>query len=197
MTQGEDSSARPADQHPQDPFLDQYTHVRHLARKMLLDQGARHSLGPTDLAHEAWLRLFGTQDTDRLTPEQFRALVTVTMRHALIDRARARRTHKRGGLAGPRLPLDALELASAERFEDLIAVDDAIERLRESHPGLAELVRLRFFAGLSVEETARALGTSERSVDRDWSYARAQLMRLLGGSGHGSHGGQGAGTGPG
>lgn len=159
-------------------FLAQYSEVRQLARRMLLHDRGRHSLGATELAHEAWLRLVGN-DLAAESPEQFRRLVVVAMRHALIDRARARGSQKRGG-GQARLPLDALELANVERFDELLAVDEAIERLRERNAEAAELVRLRFFAGLSVEETARALGTSERSVQRDWVYARAQLMRLLG-----------------
>lgn len=163
---------------PQGGFLAQYSAVRALARRLLVHDRGRHSLGATELAHEAWLRLVG-RDLVSESPEQFRRLVIVAMRHALIDRARARGSQKRGGGAA-KLPLDAFELASGERFEDLLAVDEAIERLRERSPEAAELVRLRFFAGLTVEETAATLGTSERSVQRDWVYARAQLVRLLG-----------------
>ena len=113
-----------------------------------------------------------------LDPSRFHRVAAQAMRNILIDHARARGRKKREGRIG-QLSLDAVELASQGDTDEILAVDEAIERLRESQPGLAELVELRFFAGLSNEEAAKALGLSERTVYRDWTYAKALLLRAL------------------
>lgn len=158
--------------------LDRYRELRALARQLLFAERKNHSFGPTDLVHEAWLRLSGQAAPGQLSHDEFRRLAATTMRHVLVDHARARARQKRSG-SGERIPMDALDLAVAGQFDDLLAVDEAIERLRAKDPALAELVRLRFFAGLTVDETAQALGTSPRSIDREWTLAKALLLRML------------------
>jgi RNA polymerase sigma factor (TIGR02999 family) len=100
------------------------------------------------------------------------------MRRILIEHARASGRVKRGGGVKP-LPINVLDLAAVPEPEQILAFDDAIERLEKETPSAGAVVRLRFFAGLSVDETAEALGLSPRTVDREWKYARAWLFRML------------------
>jgi RNA polymerase sigma factor (TIGR02999 family) len=162
---------------PDADFDAHYRQLRTVARTLLVAE-RQPSLAATDLAHEAWLRLAGAGDLRALPPEEFRRRATLVMRHVLIDRARARGCLKRGGDL-MRIRFDALDLASTGGFEDLLAVDEAIEKLAAHDAGLAEVVRLRFFAGLSIDEVADALGTSSRMINRDWGFAKALLMRFL------------------
>ena len=155
-----------------------YQQLRDLARRLMLAERHGHSLAATDLAHEAWIRLVGSDDASSLAPDEFRRRAALVMRHLLIDRARARATRKRGRQR-QRLSIDALHLASTDRYEDLLAVDEAIEKLAAHDAALAELVRLRFFAGLTIDDVATALGLSPRTVDRDWALARSFLFRLM------------------
>ena len=159
-------------------LLRHYRELRDLARQLLVHERRGDSLQPTDLAHEAWLRVADRPELQALSPDEFRRHATLVMRHVLVDRARARRTEKRGGRLG-KVNLDALELAATGGFDDLLAIDEAIEKLAARDAALAELVRLRFFAGLSIEETAQALGASTRTVNRDWNLAKALLAHVL------------------
>jgi RNA polymerase sigma factor (TIGR02999 family) len=159
-------------------FQKVYEQLRAVARQMLLDQKPGHTLQATALVHEAYLRLVRSGSATPQEPSHFYRLAASVMRHILIDHARRGVRQKRGGRA-ERIALDAVELASSGRTEDLVAVDEAIERLRAHEPGLAELVQLRFFAGLTVEEAAATLGHSVRTVYRDWDYAKALLLREL------------------
>jgi RNA polymerase sigma factor (TIGR02999 family) len=102
------------------------------------------------------------------------------MRRILIEHARARGRIKRGG-GQRRVPFDALDLAADGDFEDVVALDEAVTRLEAEEPEVAEVVRLRFYAGLSIAETAGVLGVTSRTVNRDWDYARAYLLDALGG----------------
>ncbi len=159
--------------------LERYRELRALARRVLFTERPNHTLAATEVAHEVWLRLSGTALPEgEVELADFRRLAATAMRHVLIDHARARGRLKRGG-AGARISLDALELVTAGDFDDLLAVDEAIEHLAGKDPALAELVRLRFFAGLTVDETAQALGISPRTVDREWTLAKALLQRVL------------------
>jgi len=160
-------------------FEGAYEHLRLLARQMLLDQRHGHTLQATALVHEAYLRMQRTANPLPGDASRFHRVAAQVMRNILIDHARARGRHKRAGRIG-QIPLDAVELTSLGQTDDVLAVDAAIEGLRASHPELAELVELRFFAGLTNEEVAKALGSSERTVYRDWTYAKVLLMRALG-----------------
>lgn len=155
-----------------------YGELRQIARRLMLSEQAGHSLSATDLAHEAWMRLIGTTSVQALAPEELRRRAAAVMRHMLVDRARARAVKRRHG-AALKLQLDALDLMATGKFDDLLAVDEAIEQLQLRDAALAELVRLRFFTGLSIEETAQVLDKSPRTVNRDWNYARALLAQFL------------------
>jgi len=141
-----------------------------------------HTLSATALVHEAFLRLRGSPAGIPADRAQFLHAASEAMRRILIEHARARARLKRGGPA-LRLSLDAIgevaDLASDDQSDQIVAFDDAFRRLEERDPRLAAMVRLRFFAGLSVAETAAALGVSPRTVNTDWVYVRAWLAREL------------------
>tara|TARA_R110002126_G_scaffold28577_1_gene95297 strand:- start:7875 stop:8477 length:603 start_codon:yes stop_codon:yes gene_type:complete len=156
-----------------------YDELRGLARSCLAQENVA-TLAPTALVHEAWLRL-ARQDSlgAEHRSEFFRAASTV-MRRILVDRARARRAQKRGdGLRPVALDedaaVDATLAAFEERSTDLLALEDALERLEDRDPQKARLVELRFFAGLDMRSAAEALGVSLRQAERDWTVARAFL----------------------
>ena len=159
-------------------FQQLYRQLRAVAARMLAEERPAHTLQATALVHEAWLKLLQSGSATVSDPAHFYLLATTAMRRILIDHARTRGRQKRGGAAA-RIPLDALTLAGTGDTDLILAVDDAIERMGQSHPELVQLVRLRFYAGLSVEEAARVLGTSVRTVHRDWTGARALLAALL------------------
>ena len=157
-----------------------YNQLRSIARRQMAQERAGHTLQPTALVHEAFLRLLNDQTVTWAGRAQFFCAAAEAMRRILIEHARARARLKRGGPEPKkRIPLGLLELATEHDPAEILALDDAIQRLHEQDPDLAAVVRLRFFAGLTVEETAEALGISPRSVKRDWSYARAWLFRVL------------------
>jgi RNA polymerase sigma factor (TIGR02999 family) len=132
---------------------------------------AHHSLQATALVHEAYLRLVDAQRVNWQNRVHFLAMAARLMRRILVDFARARRYQKRGG--DPlRVSLDDALLTS-ERSEDLVAVDDALQALAKLHQRKSQVVELRFFGGLSVEETAAVLDVSPQTVMRDWKLARA------------------------
>jgi RNA polymerase sigma factor (TIGR02999 family) len=159
-----------------------YSHLRAIAQDQMNAERPGHTLTATALVHEAYIRLNGSPNTPAAGRAAFLNAAAEAMRRILIEHARARGRHKRGGGAG-RLSLDAIgevaDLASADQGDQILAFDDAFRRLEESDPRLAGVVRLRFFAGLSNAETAAALDVSERTVNNDWAYARAWLAREL------------------
>jgi len=142
------------------------------------DQGPHHTLQPTALVHEAWMRLTGGHFIDR---GHFAAVAAKAMRSVLVDHARRRGTLKRGG-GRVRAELDGVLALFNESSPDLLALDDALRRLGENDPELARIVELRFFGGLSIEETARVLASSTASVTRGWRVARMWLVRGLEGA---------------
>jgi RNA polymerase sigma factor (TIGR02999 family) len=159
-----------------------YDELRALARAHLRGERPDHSLQATALVHEAYLRLLrGSQPSWNDRQHFFRAAAEA-MRRILIEHARARGRVKRGGNPVP-VELSAVDLAAEQDLDGLLALDDAFRRLDEQDPQAADVVRLRFFAGLSVEETAEAMGLSERTVKREWAFARAWLYATLHGTG--------------
>lgn len=160
-----------------DPFPPVYDELRRLAAARLADEPAGHTLQPTALVHEAYLRLAdrpGFADRGHL----LRA-AAAAMRHVLVDHARARLADKRGG-GRRRVPLD--ETARwADSPADLLALNDALDRFAAEEPRKAELVTLRFFAGMTVPEAAEALGVSLATAERWWAFARAWLYADLAG----------------
>jgi RNA polymerase sigma factor (TIGR02999 family) len=156
-----------------------YEELLVIARQRLRDERAHHTLNATALVHEAYMRLVGDDAAAWENRAHFFGAAARAMRQVLIDYARRRGRAKRGGDQA-RIPLNVVDLAVEAPVEDVLAVDRAVEKLAAKDPRMAEVVQLRFYAGLSVEETAAALGMSERTVRREWSLARAWMMRELG-----------------
>ena len=156
-----------------------YDELRAIARGALRHERSDHSLQATDLVHEAYLRLMSGASTPWEGRRHFFYAAGEAMRRVLIEHARKRGRVKRGGQR-IRVELSAVDLASDYDVEEVLALDDVFRRLEEVDRQAADVVRLRFFAGLSVEETAKALDLSERTVKREWAYARAWLYDALG-----------------
>jgi RNA polymerase sigma factor (TIGR02999 family) len=142
---------------------------------------ADHTLQTTALVHEAYLRMLGGQNPPWNDRAHFFRAAAEAMRRILIEHARKHRRIKRGGDRA-RVSLSGLNLGVPEDSDTILALDDALRRLDKQDPRVADVVRLRFFAGLSVGETAKALEVSERTVKREWSFARAWLFDALGGT---------------
>ena len=162
-----------------------YAELRRQAQLALRREGVGHTLQTTALVHEAWLRLDGQHDASWESRNQFFAVAAQMMRRVLVDHARSRAAAKRGGAAA-RVTLAAADAArddgeSALDLVDLIALDDALQRLAALDPRKAQLVELRYFAGMSIPETADALGMSQATVGREWAVARMWLRRELAG----------------
>lgn len=155
-----------------------YERLRAIAGARMAGERAGHTLRPTELVHEAYLRLFGGEPVPWESRGHFYAAAAEAMRRILIDHARAKQSRKRGG-GRLRLPLDVVDLASRENGEEILSVDDALSRLEKRDARMAAIVKLRFFAGLSEEEAAKSLGLSPRTARREWMMARAFLQREL------------------
>ena len=155
-----------------------YKELHALASRRMSAERPDHTLQTTALVHEAYLRLVGSQQTSWKGKGQFCLAAAEAMRRILIDHARKRGRVKRGGNR-KRIALDIDDLARDARHDEIVAVVDAIQRLEKKDPRMGEIVRLRFFVGLSVAETAAALGRSDRTVRREWALARAWLHREL------------------
>lgn len=154
-----------------------YDELRRIARRHLWHERPDHTLQSAALVNEAYLRLV-RQDAPQWQDRAHFLAVAQLMRHILVDHARARLTGKRGGGA-PRLSLDA-ELVPAQKQEfDLVALDDALAKLATLDAQQSRLIELRFFGGLSIEETAVVLGVSPATVKREWATARAWLQREM------------------
>ena len=157
-----------------------YDHLRAMAGRHMAGERRDHTLEPTALVHEAYLRLVGREPLAWTSKAHFYAAAAEAMRRILVEHARARKREKRGG-AWQRVPVDVADLAAHHDPEKILALDDAIRRLEEVDARNAAVVRLRFYSGLTAAETAQALGLSERTVKREWCYAKAWLVRALGG----------------
>jgi RNA polymerase sigma factor (TIGR02999 family) len=156
-----------------------YGELRRLAAHKLAQEPPGQTLDATALVHEAYLRLVGGEDTRRWEGRRrFFAAAAEAMRRILVDRARRKRSGKRGGKLA-RQNIDAADLAAPEVTENILAVDEALTSLAATDAQAAELVKLRYFAGLSIPEAARALNISTRSTNRLWAYARAWLHDAL------------------
>ncbi len=153
-----------------------YAELRRLAAAHLACEQPGQTLNATALVHEAYLRMVGPADEERWqTRGHFFAAAAEAMRRILIDRARHKQTRKAGG-GRRRLDLDNIEPALAEENGDrLLALDEALRQLEAEDPRKAELVKLRFFAGLTAVQAAAALGISTSTVEKDWAYARSWL----------------------
>ena len=157
-----------------------YEKLRGLAEQFMRRERRDHTLQATALLNEAYLRLFDQSRVDWRGRAHFVAMAAEMMRRILVDHARRRAATKRGG-GRDRVPLDeTLAVTDARRQVDLIALDDALRELQKLNLRQARVVELRYFGGLSVKETAYALDISERTVENDWSVARAWLKQTMG-----------------
>ena len=157
-----------------------YEDLRSIAHNHLARERADHTLNTQGLVHESYLNLVDGARVGWRDRGHFFAVASRAMRHVLIDHARRKKAEKRGGGSVP-VTLNEQVVADDAQFDRLIAIDQALNRLEEHDPRLARVVECRFFAGLSATETAAAIGTSLRTVERDWTRARAYLKRALGG----------------
>jgi RNA polymerase sigma factor (TIGR02999 family) len=158
-----------------------YEELRKLAAAKLAQEKPGQTLEATALVHEAYLRLVGADQARRWKDRRhFFAAAAEAMRHILVDRARRKRSRKRGG-GRTRVAFTEAKVATAEGAEEVLAVDEALAGLVAADAQAAELVKLRYFAGLSLPEAAEALNLSPRSADRLWAYARAWLRRAIAG----------------
>jgi RNA polymerase sigma-70 factor (ECF subfamily) len=155
-----------------------YGELRRVARNYLRRERPDHTLQSGALVHEAYLRLMGEQSPQWKNRAHFFGVAAQVMRHILVDHARGRRSAKRGGGA-PRLALDPQMALPQYRDLDLLALDDALNRLAELDAQQSRLIELRFFGGLSIVETAAALNISAATVKREWATARVWLQREM------------------
>jgi RNA polymerase sigma factor (TIGR02999 family) len=157
-----------------------YEELRKLAAVRIAQESHEHTLQPTALVHEAWLALTGGQNVQWQNRGHFFAAAAEAMRRILINNARRRNAIRHGG-GQQRLNVDDLQLASS-KDEEMLAIDDALEKLARHDPVKADLVKLKYFVGFSNQETADILGISEPTVKRYWTYAKAWLLSEIKGS---------------
>ena len=155
-----------------------YEELRGLAARKMLQEPPGQTLQATALVHEAYIRLVGSQTKDWRGRAHFFAAAAEAMRHILIDKARQKQRLKRGG-DRQKVDLEEAEVVAQGRSIDLIALDEALCKLAEEDPVKAELVKLRYFAGLTIEQAAEMLEISRATADRYWSYARAWLFHEI------------------
>ena len=153
-----------------------------MALRYLAGERSHHSLPATGLVNEVCIRLLGWDQARWQNREHFFGVSAQMMRRVLVDIARRRRAHRRGGGAAIRVALDEVDVPAPAIDLDLVAIDRALEQLAIKDSRKARVIELRFFGGLSMEETAEALGVSVRTVHTDWAFARAWLYRALTGS---------------
>lgn len=159
-----------------------YEELRKLAAVKMAQEAQGHTLQPTALVHEAWLRLTGTTDQTFQNRAHFFAAAAEAMRRILIERSRRKSAQRHGGGLA-RVDLAEIDLPEKAGDDLLLQINDALERLQQEDPRAANVVKMRFFAGLSMEQTALALGVTDRTARRDWRFARAWLFDALKDSG--------------
>ncbi len=159
-----------------------YAELRRLAGSLMRGQRADHTLQATALVHEAWMKLVDAPERESWQSRaHFLGLAASAMRSVLIDHARARAAQKRGGKDRARVPLDDVLDRAEASVKDVLEFDEALDALAQSDPDLSKLVELRFYAGLTMEEVATALGVSKPTAERRWAVARALLWDRLSG----------------
>jgi len=155
-----------------------YEELRKLAAHRMANEAAGQTLQPTALVHEAWMRLVGKENPKFENRAHFFAAAAEAMRRILIDNARRKRALRHGG-GQQRVELEQAELPAANDDDQLLAVNEALDKLATQHKPEAELVKLRYFVGMTLEEAAEVLGMSARTADNYWAHARAWLFREL------------------
>lgn len=159
-----------------------YDQLRNLAQKVLRGESPNHTLQATALVHEAFLRLVGPRDLPWQNRAHFFAAAAQAMRRILVDHARRKAARRRGGPEARRMAVDLTGLpdpGSEQEAAGFLVLDETIQRLQHADPEAAEVVHLRYFAGLSIEETAAALGVSAPTVKRLWAFARGWLKEAI------------------
>jgi RNA polymerase sigma factor (TIGR02999 family) len=155
-----------------------YNELRRLAGHKMAAEAAGHTLQATALVHEAWLRLVGSNQEGWQSRAHFFGAAAEAMRRILVDHARRKQSQKRGGGAGhEELNESALVLSAPP--DEILAVNDALDTLAREDPAAAELVKLRYFVGMTMEEAASAMGLASRTAERTWTYARVWLRREI------------------
>ena len=155
-----------------------YDELRRIAGARMAQEAAGHTLQPTALVHEAWLRMVGEGARTWQNRAHFFGAATEAMRRILIDSARRKSRLKRGGNR-ERVDIDDLDLAAATPDDKMLLIDEALERLQTEDAEKAKIVVMKFFGGLTNQEVALSLGVTERTVERQWAYARAWLFREI------------------
>ena len=156
-----------------------YDELRKLAKSQLMNESSGNSLQPTALVHEAYLRIVDAEDANAWNSRShFFGAAAQAMRRILIENARRKQRARHGG-GRKRVDFENVDLTNPNDSRFLTALDQALDSLEEQHPQVAEVVKLRFFAGLSIEETADAIGVSVRTVNRHWAFAKAWLYKNL------------------
>jgi len=156
-----------------------YDELRKLAAARMAHEAAGHTLQPTALVHEAWLRLTGNDaNTDFANRAHFFAAAADAMRRILVDCARRKSAVKRGA-GWKRINLDNVEIAADANDDLLLVVNESLDKLAREEPEVAEVVKLRFFAGLTLEEAGQVLGLTKRKAKRHWAFARAWLYDAM------------------
>ena len=162
-------------------FAEVYAELRTLAARYLRRERKSHTLQPTALVHEAYLKLVGHTRVDWHGQGHFLGIAAQAMREILVDHARRHRAAKRGGNRH-RIALDDNAVTESSREVDLLALEAALTKLAKLDPRQAKMIELRFFGGLAIAEVAKVMGMSKRSVEREWTMVRAWLRRELSGS---------------
>jgi RNA polymerase sigma factor (TIGR02999 family) len=152
-----------------------YDELRHLAASKLAQEAPGQTLQPTALVHEAWLHLVGNQNPSFKDRTHFFRASAEAMRHILIDRARRKQTRRHGG-DYRRVDFEGVDLAAPSVNDQLLAVNEALDKLAVEHPVQAELVKLRYFGGLTNEEVSQVLGISVSTAKNYWTFSRAWLL---------------------
>ncbi len=155
-----------------------YEQLRHLAARKMANEAPGQTLQPTALVHEAWLAVAGNTNAKWASRAHFFAAAAEAMRRILINNARRKRASRHGG-GHQRVDLQGLEIPAAAKADEILAVDEALEKLAAHDKTKAELVKLRYFVGLSLPEAASILGISEPTAKRYWAYARAWLFAAI------------------
>lgn len=158
-----------------------YTELKEMSRWALRHERRSHTLNPTALVNEVYMRLARLREISPESRRPFFALAAKVMRHVLVDHARAIRARKRGGLL-ERVDLELVNIPDARGGVDVLALDDVLSKLQASDPFLVQIIELRFFWGFNEEETAQALGVSRSNVQREWRVGKRLLAELLGGT---------------
>lgn len=155
-----------------------YEELRRMARRYMNRQSEGHTFQTTELIHEAYLKLAGRQKTDWKNRSHFFGVAARAMRHILVDYARSKNAQKRGG-GMPQITFEENALISDDRSEEMIILDEALQRLSGLDERKSRVVEMKFFGGLTIEEIAEVLRTSTKTVKRDWRFARNWLLKEI------------------